>query len=705
LLKEVFFNPTQSSLPIWQALFDAAADKQEAILAILGAAHIDAHVDPRWLRDKIAASDSARVWDAYAALGKEQCEWVFERHPDRLPAIVDTALHHLPARMIRHLLAQAVDDRRPLNAYPDAPRRKLADWVAGARAGTPAALNRRRMLFEATREWLTAGGDYATALSAFSACFQLGYEFSDTDPGAGMKVTFSSGLLTAAEAAEIAKFWPSLFEILRARGIPDWKPVLGIIRAWLRPQNRFGKDPGDEYEQHTHPIARRMIQDLLTAFGAHSGFARWAFIHAAEAGIPPESVPVNEEYMVLYPPERFKDDWKEEEQRQAAAAAQLAESWKDLSHSDVVARLVRYEADASAMESSWPRWTPSVCRKIAAARDITSVDVTAMLDAGLAADLVEPYILRALETARLDESVLKRCLGDTRYRWLVIHHVLTKPIPQLLDDVSPLLGEYAQPIEYLRFRHPLPEEVMRHLLAHGDPNVRLAAALCEYESDRERHVRETLRAEWRAALLSGVVAKERTRDLRNIHDLREIVEYDRTLAFDILDALIAKDPESLAMWDIEPLAPLVAILTVEERRHLIDRCGGLMMTDLVAMLVGNDLGLFAQLLANPALKDHHLKPLAGDPSMPGWTDKAMLAMDAGYTPERVSHSVLGRSWGWSGRVSAMWQGWIDKFEKLLAHADPRVREVGKTGMEWAAEHRDKELRQERHEDIHGRFGE
>jgi hypothetical protein len=705
LLKEVFFNPTQASLPIWSALFDNAPDQKDSLLAILGAAHIDAHVDSRWLREKVGSSGDEQVWDAYAALGKEQCDWVFERHPQRLSLIVDAALRHLPARMIRHLLSQTVDARRPLNAYPDAPRRKLADWVAGARAGTPAAVNRRRILFEVTRDWLAAGGDYGVALSAFGACFQLGYEFSDTDPGDGMKITFSSGLLTVGEAAEVAKFWPPLLELLKARGIPDWKPVLGIVRSWLSPSNRFGKDPGEEYEKHTRPTAKRIIEDLLAAFGTHNGFTRWVYMHASKAGISLESVPANPEYMTLYPPERFGDDWKEEEKRQAAAAEQLAAGWLALPHGEVVARLVRYEAEASAMESSWPRWTPYVCRTIAAGRDVTSADVTAVLDTGLAADLVEPYILRALEAARLDESVLKRCLEDARYRWLLIHHVLTKPIPRLLDDVSPLLGEYAQPIEHLGLRRPLPEGVMRHLLVHADPNVRLAAALCEYASDRERHVRETLRVEWRAALLSGVVAKERTRDLRNVHELRAIVEYDRTLAFDILAALITKDAGSMAMWDIEPLAPLVAVLTVEARQELIDRCGGLMMTDLVAMLVGNDRGLFAHLLANPALKDHHLKPLSGDPSQPGWTDKAMLAMDAGYTPERISHAALGRSWGSWGRVSAMWQGWIDKFEKLLAHADPRVREVGKTGMEWAAEHRDKELRQERHEDIHGRFDE
>lgn len=707
VLKEVFFNPTQPCLPrtTYETLLKACPDRDAALKALLDAAHVDALMDASWLRSLIAQSRDPKVWESYAALGRSHCEWILDKHPEHLAHIIDPALHYVPERIIPRVLDQAVGDRRALNARPEAPLRQLGDWVSHGRGGTPEAIRRRKDLFSATARWLQAGGDYSTALAAFGFCFRLGYEFTDTDAGDGMTVTFSSGLLTPAEAKEVETLWPLLLEVVKTRGILDWKPLLGIIYSWLRPHTNFGKDPGVEYEVVTKPVARRMIKDLVAICGGHNGFLRWVHTHADEAGLDSSTVPVSEEYMLLFPPERFTDGWKEEEKIHLRQAEQLAESWRSLSFAEIVSRLKRYESESSAMDRSWPRLTPIVCRIVAANRELTTEDMSAMMDVELAADLLEPFILRALETNVAMNDVLQHCLRHDRYRWMAIFHILTKPISSLMTAVEPMLGDYAHVIDHLGYRALLPEEVMDRLFRHDNPAVQLAAALCEFRSDRKRAVRSGLRSVWRVALLSGILAKDQIHDLRNIHDLQQIVAYDRSLAFDILSGMISRDPSSLSMWDVEPLLPLVAILTAEERRKLIDQCGSLLITDLVGVLVGDDADLFKHLLRNPSLHFHHLTPLVGDPNKASWAEKAIMALEAGYSAEKVSYAALGRHWGWSGRASTMWQGWVDSFKPLLAHADTRIQAIGQAGVNWSTANRDRELRNERYVDIHGRFDE
>jgi len=285
----------------------------------------------------------------------------------------------------------------------------------------------------------------------------------------------------------------------------------------------------------------------------------------------------------------------------------------------------------------------------------------------------------------------------------VVRYTLTHPLPSLFDKIEPLLAKCMGPIEHMGSRSLLPEATMDWLLSREDERVRLSAALAEFRGDSKGHVRESVKTAWRAAIVEGIASKKSARDLRMIYDLCKMLDYDRTLAFDILSKMIDNDHTS--MWDLEPLQPIVAVLSAGEKSTLLSKCGSLRVTDFVAVLVGDDLGLYQQLLATGELRDHHLKPLIGNPTHPPWIAKALMALHAGYSAAEISRSVLGWHWGGTGPESTMWQKWIDKFQPLLGHSNPQIREIGEAGIEWSTRDRDRALKRERHAEVHGYFNE
>ena len=107
------------------------------------------------------------------------------------------------------------------------------------------------------------------------------------------------------------------------------------------------------------------------------------------------------------------------------------------------------------------------------------------------------------------------------------------------------------------------------------------------------------------------------------------------------------------------------------------------------------------MLHNQKLKRFHLAPLEGKPTGV-WIDKALLALDSGYSTSNVSQAVYGGHWFWSGSESIFWAQWAESFEPLLTHDDPRIRTVGQIGKDSTLAQRDRALARERLEDIYGR---
>ena len=101
------------------------------------------------------------------------------------------------------------------------------------------------------------------------------------------------------------------------------------------------------------------------------------------------------------------------------------------------------------------------------------------------------------------------------------------------------------------------------------------------------------------------------------------------------------------------------------------------------------------------MKRFHLSPLAGHP-VAVWITKALMALEAGYSPESISQSVYGGIHIFGGNESRHWAQWVESFESLLTHDDPRIGTVGQIGKDYALAQKERAFAKERLEDIYGR---
>ena len=119
------------------------------------------------------------------------------------------------------------------------------------------------------------------------------------------------------------------------------------------------------------------------------------------------------------------------------------------------------------------------------------------------------------------------------------------------------------------------------------------------------------------------------------------------------------------------------------------------------LIVDDEPEVYRSLLENQRLKRFHLSPLVGKPAGV-WIPKAVLALEAGYSPLEVSQAVYGDFRFWSGSESKYWAEWVESFEPLLTHDDPRIKTIGQIGKDYALAQKERAVAKEWLEDIYGR---
>lgn len=287
----------------------------------------------------------------------------------------------------------------------------------------------------------------------------------------------------------------------------------------------------------------------------------------------------------------------------------------------------------------------------------------------------------------------RRCLDDERYRLATaITLLMSDSTPQgLLDQALDGLHGGKEWINTLCVRSEIPEVSLRRLLKHTDPAIASAAALGMWNADPEGEIPDSLREDWSHAIL---------RCSGDEWFLRQILQANSALAVRWLSKVLQ---ESAELWRYEDTIyeALHGLAKADRRQIMGDLPEDLYPPRIVRRLIGGDLDLYQELLQNRRLKRLHLAPLISYPNLSDWTDKAQLALDAGYTVEGVVDAAFGQSWSWSGNESAMWNEWVERFDELQRHASDRIRQIGVIGRDLAAQRRDRALERERTERVRG----
>jgi hypothetical protein len=375
------------------------------------------------------------------------------------------------------------------------------------------------------------------------------------------------------------------------------------------------------------------------------------------------------------------------------AISTLAVEWARCSPPEIAGRLAAYESAAEAAGSRGRRRLSVLCRALAAAVSRPEDWLDAFLAQGFY-DRALPFL--EADVARRREGWERRLLSALAVDPLAeaaAALVLRLPDPPLdlleraLEEAArtPLLAETLA-------REGVPLPALRQLLAAPRWQTALAAALGEWMAPPAGEVRPALAGDWTAAVLRAKTPEyEETAETSSLqYGLRLLLTRDPDLALAWLEARLAGS--SLPVYFAADSAFARAVETLDRPRR--ERLLGAVeeapfLQSLLPHLVGEDAGLFRQLLALPALVAYHLAPLRRAPEA-AWLDFATAALDAGHAAREVAEASLFRPTD----PSAPEDRWEQRDRAFAALAEsPRadLREVGRLGRQRVQE----EVRRER----------
>ena len=693
LVRNVFFRGVAFRI---EPILARVPRRSEAALVLIGARERGAAVSNELLRPLVIESPSTEVWEAYAGLGREEAEWVLRNYPDMLDVISEPGMFHAPESFLPALLTAAVGDHRPLPQYPDHPLRRIEHWIESARPGTGQAFHRRHLLLDAIETWLPGSGDWRVGGHALQFVLSPDFLYIAADPGQGHHVEYTSGPLLPYELSQIQSLWPRVLNLISGIHVTDWSIMHQIVEWWVYGR-RIRQDLPEEVRDVMNAFAVQMLREVVSLARQHSGTLHWASRAVQRLGAD-IAIELDQDFEILYPLRQDEQEFNEAEERERAAVRALAQRWSREAPEQIAGKIAQIEAEANSAGLSWPRWTPVLCSEIAARVTSRVLWARAFMNVNLSSNLTLSFLqLGAQANEEGWEAVALECLDLREMRYAAVDLALTLPDPpaELFERALQQLDDSAKYVKWACAAGKIPEHHLRLLLRHPNAAIASAAAAGEWAVEPRGSVRETLREDWEQAVV---------RSSSDHYWLSKVFREVRLLAFRWLQNHLAD--EEFQIYDPaseKVIQSAVNALTHDERRELLEQIPdhyGFGM--LVVNLVSGYPALYQELLQNERLQRYHSAPLAGVPEGE-WFEKAILAHEAGYSPEDIAHeAVYGHPGGttWSGPWSAHWSNWVERFEGLRSHPDVRIQEIGERGRAWAIRERDEAQRRERREAVY-----
>ena len=754
LVQRVFFGDG-ISLPVDRFL-EIVGSEADALDTLIGARSRGALIPDLAERlerahARLSAEASSRLWAEYASLGPSEARDVIYRRPNRLLDVARDVLEQAPETAIPLLLNQVgnIDGSSPEDVSSADPLEVLAKWATPLSSTREDWFHRRSTLSHVADQWRRDGGDARTALRAMCVALNPKSEFATTDPGRGQTVHLHFGSLGQRHVKDLVALWPSTLNVLRCIDDSEtpWPDLLGLVSTWVHyPSDRLLGIP-DEVRREVLTFANRMIQDLADISRQHPGIQHKLKATVERAGLNID-VTLDPEFEALH--QRLEPN-EEIEMMTHGPMDTIVESWERRPVEEMTRTLARIESEANLAGISYPRWSPYLCARLAKRVSEPGAVAERIMEDGLPADLVGPFVLRAVrEAQRGYEALIRRCLDDHRLRRLGIYAIVTHPAPPLglLSVVLDEAGDYARDVDTWCLRQEVPSATLLQMFRSGDARLAVAAAIGHWcgranqragdepkktcpccgahvatkaavcrmclrvlnkEKYKQLHFADggiesgrRLYDSWRQAIVRAP-ADEAPISQHDEYWLGEILSGNKHLTEEWLISKFGQRDGDDKSWRVERIAvKLVPVLDVAQRARILAALGSDCRAEkLVKGLVAGDVDLYRELLERCELAEYHLSPLAGKPGE-SWRRMVVLALGKGYSVDDLVHATLGRSYFWSGPVSKMWAEWKSAFETLLNDVDRRIVRIGERGAEIASERERRELEIEHHQAVHGR---
>ena len=704
MVKKVFFDgPAAFDI---EPFLEIVEEREDALRTLIGARSHGAAIVG--LEGWLETANSTKLWSAYSSLGPMESQYVLERRPELIQDIAQPTLNKAPEIAISVLLGCMVDEQDSSLKSPHPLMEELKTWSNGVLSDGAQVLDRRLTIIRHTLTWWerTRSGD--TAIRALCVAFQPGLSYTALDPGIGDTMYQRSRALRSDELRGIAKHWRAVLKVVRQSEHVPWVELFELVEAWLYPQARFF--PPVKVDDDTRDFLRvfsgTMLRGIAEVSRKHPGLQHRIGKYSQGIGL---SLPLNfhSEFEVLVPMESFApEDWETQHERWSDKLGKFADVCKTRSLEDVASLLEWCEREADLAGIRHPRLSHRFCAYLAqrTADPITAAD--ALMRHALPSALVAPFVRRAAADGQAGwDRLARRCLDEDEYLSSAVETVLRHSAAPsgLLTAALEKAGEMPHLESFLNSSSlSIPEATMKQMLQSSVPRVSVAAAVGYWLAHRGE-VLDPLRTAWRLAILRS--ARDRVSGQSNSHWVGEILSKDSGLAVDwLVSSVSGTDPtSSWATWDMAK--KVAGSLGLEQREMVLTRVdaagASYVITEVMKVLVGGDLGLYNQLLDSRSLENHHLDPLEGDPDHT-WRTMALAARERGYSTQDVVDATLGSGWSWLGSESDMWAGRRQGFEALLNDPDDRIAEIARAGADHTTEWERAALDRERETTVEGR---
>lgn len=703
LVRDVFFGgPVAMDVRDTIAQFDRPSI---AVIPLVAAVHRGADVERAFLLEILDRSDREAVI-AYALLGDNEAREALQVAPEHRAAIAQEAYRNgIDERQMLHLLMElAIDDNRSDGSFPEHPLRAVEDHLAAFEGN----LEPRRIAVETADAWLREGREPSVAFKVLAKVVEPRVRRAYSDLGLGNTITIAEGPLPLETMAEMSSLWDSILNaIVRERGCEPG-PVIDALHHWVFPGSiGFGRGVDDATSETFRSEARRVILRLADVLSGRPGVLR-RLQHFSTWGALDVDISVPREFDILFP-----EDWDGSEQdgghdgwagRSDRRVQQLATEMLPLLPDEVAARIVQADAEALAAGITYPRLTPRVAQLLADGSANPSLLLTALTDRRAAGDIILPVLDRVVSGESEGwEDALKSLLDDPQLAWAAIQVALARPVgPSLKDAAIERMGPgHRNLIEMMVARDQLDPDTIGRLLDAPDPLVARDSAVAighSRSADRIDALPRATREHWRAIILDSPadefwysVILKRDPDLFGEWLKRW---FDRLRSSSEEFILPHQLKESISDLPVGARVSLISSIPAELHSFLVQ--------DAVTELVSDDLETADALLKRADLEELHWTVLRDGPSE-AWMDRALMAVDRGWAPERIVAYTAFSENVWSGDESAHWQAKVDAFESLRQDGpagSPRARLIA-AGIDQFERQRDVAAEKERRERIFG----
>ena len=695
LVRRVFFDGP-GCLPL-EPFLSIVGSRRDCLETLIGARSRGADVPD--LEPLLEEVNSADLWAKYASEGPENTRYALGRHAEMIGDLAEPALMHLPEKAIPMLLSRMANEGQA-SEVSELPLRPLTQWIrAGNSCGWDEALNRRQTLLRCAEAWWRRSRNSPVSIAAMRIALDSDFDFETPDPGSGTRITFTKAALGATVINPLATSWPRLMTVVNGACATPWTVLLELVQGWCHPRLS-----DDETRTAARQFLSLMLRDLALASRQCPGVQHRIADIAKRANMT-VCTKLDREFECLYPPSPHgMEDINRELERLAEDARELARRWRNRDADDVAGVLGRIETEARLASINYPRLTPEFCRTLAEECLEPEAKLRVFMRKRLPADVVEPFLRKAVEKKTGAWSIVSNCLNDELYIGLgvVIAVCNEHAPPEVISSALAKVGNTPRLVENLCIRQEVSQVALSEMLQSPETSTAISAAIGHWQAFRHSPEGIQMDETWQCAFLRS--AETRLHEI-DCYWVGEILARDGELSVKWLIRFLDSDESSFGYFAQETAKKAIGSLDAAQRINILTAIRPRQKfffgaPEIVHALVGSSAEVYDHLLRSEDLKHYHLSPLMGKPG-PDWRSIAILALDHGYSCDDVVDANLGGGWTYDGDESEMWAALRLRYEQFEDDDDFRMVEIGQIGAQAVAKLETRAKEREREEAVYG----